>query len=73
MAKNTFLATHSNSKETMIQTIASAFLLFSAYALATLSFFKYPGRMKSFFVKAYLVSGTVAGALTFFFMQLFVR
>ncbi|QDH78066.1 hypothetical protein FKX85_03045 [Echinicola soli] len=61
-----------NSKDTMIQTIASAFLLFTAYSLATLSFFKYHGQVKAFFIKAFLVSGTVAGALTFFYMQLFV-
>ncbi|WP_170134447.1 hypothetical protein [Echinicola strongylocentroti] len=57
----------------MIQTIATVILLFSAYLLATLSFFTYHGKMKTFFVKAYLVSGTVAGALTFFFMRLFIN
>ncbi|MBD8488382.1 hypothetical protein IFO69_06445 [Echinicola sp. CAU 1574] len=56
----------------MIQTIATALLLFSAYTLGTLSVFPYQRKMKTFFVRAYLVSGTVAGALTFCFMYFFI-
>ncbi|WP_018471978.1 hypothetical protein [Echinicola pacifica] len=56
----------------MIQTITTAVLLFAAYLLGTLSLFNYKNRMNSYFVKAYLVSSTISGALTFFFMRLFI-
>jgi len=56
----------------MIQTIATAFLIFTAYSLGVLSFLSYQGRVKQVMIKAILVSGTIAGALTFFFMHFFI-
>lgn len=56
----------------MLQTFATAFLLFSAYLLGTLSVFPYTKKRRPVFVKAYVISGTVAGTLTFFLMQFFI-
>lgn len=56
----------------MVQTIATAFLLFLAYLLGVMSFFSNKQHLKKVFLKVMVISGTIAGVLTFCFMHFFI-